>query len=93
MEFLFELNTRREIPYLQATMYYFVYHVNTKALYWQEKPTSSMNENKLIDNPQMTIEECVSANSYDGKMRWISIIKTTMVVIFNLQNSHLLNLS
>ena len=93
MEFLFELNTRREIPYLQATMYYFVYHVNTKALYLQEKPTSSMNENKLIDNPQMTIEECVSANSYDGKMRWISIIKTTMVVIFNLQNSHLLNLS
>ena len=93
MEFLFELNTRREIPYLQATMYCFVYHVNTKALYWQEKPTSSMNENKLIDNPQMTIEECVSANSYDGKMRWISIIKTTMVVIFNLQNSHLLNLS
>ena len=69
MEFLFELNTRREIPYLQATMYYFVYHVNTKALYLQEKPTSSMNENKLIDNPQMTIEECVSANSYDGKMR------------------------
>ena len=28
MEFLFELNTRREIPYLQATMYYFVYHNN-----------------------------------------------------------------
>ena len=29
-----ELNTRREIPYLQATMYYFVYHRNTIALYW-----------------------------------------------------------
>ena len=28
-----ELNTRREIPYLQATMYYFVYHINTIALY------------------------------------------------------------
>jgi len=26
-----ELNTRREIPYLQATMYYFVYYINTKA--------------------------------------------------------------
>ena len=24
LEFLFELNTRREIPYLHATMYYFV---------------------------------------------------------------------
>ena len=28
-----KLNTRREIPYLQATMYYFVYHINTIALY------------------------------------------------------------
>ena len=24
-----ELNTRREIPYLQATMYYFVYYIKT----------------------------------------------------------------
>ena len=47
-----ELNTRREIPYLQATMYYFVYHINTIALYWKEKPTSLMNENKWIDNPK-----------------------------------------
>ena len=33
-----ELSTRREIPYLQATMYYFVYH--------KEKPTSLTNEYK-----------------------------------------------
>ena len=33
MKFLFELNTRIEIPYQQATMYYFVYHINTVALY------------------------------------------------------------
>ena len=26
-----ELKTRREIPYLQATMYYFVYYINTIA--------------------------------------------------------------
>ena len=58
-----ELNTRREIPYLQATMYYFVYHINTIALYWQEKPTSLMNENKWIDNPRITIVECVGTNS------------------------------
>ena len=32
-EFLFEFNTRREIPYLQATRSYFVYHINTIALY------------------------------------------------------------
>ena len=52
-----------------------------------------MNENKWIDNPRITIVECVGANSYDGKMRWITITKTTMVVIFNLQNSYLLTLS
>ena len=45
MEFLFECLTL-EIPYLQATMYYFVYHINTIALYRQEKPTTLMNENK-----------------------------------------------
>ena len=88
-----ELNTRREIPYQQATMYYFVYHINTIALYWEEKPTSLMNENKWIDNPRITIVESVGADPYDGKMRWIMITKTTMVVIFNLQNSHLLTLS
>ena len=54
---------RREIPYLQATMYYFVYHINTIALYWEEKPTSLMNENKWIDNPRITIVECVGADS------------------------------
>ena len=41
-----ELNTRREIPYLQATMYYFVYRINTIAIYWEEKPISLLNENK-----------------------------------------------
>ena len=88
-----ELNTRKEIPYLQATMYYFVYQISTIALYWEEKPTSFMNENTWVDNPWITIVECVSANSQDGKMHWIMITKTTMVVIFNLQNSHLLTLS
>ena len=46
MEFFFELNTRRETPYLQAIMYYFVYNINTIALYGEEKPTLLMNENK-----------------------------------------------
>ena len=42
---------------------YFVYHINTIALYWEEKPTSLMNENKWIDNPRITIVECVGADS------------------------------
>ena len=67
--------------------------ITTIALYWEEKPTSFINEKKWIDNPRITIVKCVGANSWDGKMRWIMITKTTMVVIFNLQNSHLLTLS
>ena len=51
MEFLFDLNTRREISYLQATMYNIVYRINTLVFYWQEKSSLSMNENKRIDNP------------------------------------------
>ena len=39
-------------PYLQPTMYYFVYHINTITLYSQEKPILLMNENKWIDNPK-----------------------------------------
>ena len=58
-----ELNTRREIPYLRVPMYYFVYHIDTIALYSQEEPTSLMNENKWIDNPQITIVKCVGADS------------------------------
>ena len=58
-----KLNMSRKIPYLQATMYYFVYHINTIALYWEEKPNSLMNENKRIDNPRITIVECVGADS------------------------------
>ena len=86
--------TREEkIPYLQATVFYFVYNINTIALYLEEKPTSLMNENKWLDNPRITIVQCVGTNSSDGKMRWLLITKTTMVVNFNLQNSHWLTLS
>ena len=49
-----EMSSWREISYLQTTMYYFVYHINTIALYW---------ENKWIENPRLTIVECVAANS------------------------------
>ena len=61
-----KLNTRTEIAYLQATMYYFVYHINTIALYSEDKPTSLMNENKWINNPQITIIECI----WHWLLRW-----------------------
>ena len=66
-----ELNTRRKIPYLQANMYYFVYHITAIALYWEKKPTSLMNENKWVDSLRITIVKCVGANSKDRKMRCI----------------------
>ena len=68
-----ELITRREISYLQATVYYFViiimyyfvilfvYHINTRALYCQEKSTLLKNENKRIGNLRKKIVECVGA--------------------------------
>ena len=39
---------------------------------------------------ELTIVQCVCAKVRDGKMRWIMITKTTMGIIFNLQNSHLM---
>ena len=62
-----ELITRREIPYLQATMYYYVYHINTIAFYWQEKPTLSMNENRRISSFRVKIVQCVGAKAKDKK--------------------------
>ena len=86
-----ELNTRREISYLQVTRYDFVYHVNTIAFYWQEKSTLLMNENKTIDNPRIQIVKSVGAL----KMRTCleSLQKQTMGLIFNIQNFQLLNWS
>ena len=34
-----ELNKRREVPYLQATIYYFVYYINAIRFYKEEKST------------------------------------------------------
>ena len=86
-----ELNTRREISYLQVTRYYFVYHVNTIAFYWQEKSTLLMNENKRIDNSRIQIVKSVGAL----KMRTCveSLQKQTMGLICNIQNFQLLNWS
>ena len=47
-----ELNSRKESSYLQATMYYFVYPIDTISLYWQEKSTLLTNENKGSTIPE-----------------------------------------
>ena len=80
-EWDFKMNTQRETPYLQATTYYFVYHINTVALYWQEKSTLLMIENKRIDNTRMKIVKCVCTQ--DENKGWITR-KTEMVVIFKI---------
>ena len=86
-----ELNTRREISYLQAAVYYFVYHINTIAFYWQEKSTLLMNENIRIDNPRIQIVKCIGA--FKMKTYVESLQKQTMGLIFNIQNSQLSNWS
>ena len=78
MESLFELNTRKGIPCLEATMYDFIYHINTIALQWQEKPPSLINEIKRIDNRTLRWSE-----GSRWKTRWIMITnKATEYVTF-----------
>ena len=64
-----ELNTRKEISYLQATTYYFVYHINTITLYWQDKSTLLINENKRIAKRWIKIVKYVGAKAQDENMR------------------------
>ena len=54
-------------------MYHLVYHINTIALYWREKLTLLMNENKDIDISPIKIAQWVGSKAQDGKMRWIMI--------------------
>ena len=61
-------NTRTDIPYLQATMYYFVYYINTIAVYRQEKPIILKTKNRGINNSRMKITQWVGAKAQDGKM-------------------------
>ena len=80
-------------PIIYKIMYYFVYHINTIALYWREKPTLLVNEYKEIDNSPIEITQWVGAMAQDGKIRWVMITKIIMGVIFNVQNSHSSTLS
>ena len=59
--------TWREIPYLQAALYYLVYLINTVALSRREKSALLTNENKGIDNPQIKIVKCVGDKAQYGK--------------------------
>ena len=74
-----ELNTKRDILYQRATMYYFVYHINTTALYWQEKPTLLMGENKVMDNFRIKIvmiTKTTMANFQFAKFPFIDFVLT-----------------
>ena len=84
---------RRINLYPKATMYYFVYNINTTDLQWQDlKLTLLMKENKRIDNPWIKIVNSIGAKDQDEKRCWIAA-KTTMGIILNIQNSQLLTLS
>ena len=71
-------------------MYYFVYHVNSRALYRQEKSTLFINENKRIDNPRINIVKCVGALKMKTYVE--SLQKQTMGPVFNVQNSQFLRI-
>ena len=66
----------------------FFYHINTIALYWQEKSTIFMNINVRIDTPNKIVK-CVSALTM--KTYFESLQKQTMSPIWNIQNSQWLH--
>ena len=61
-------------------MYYFVYHVNSIALYRQEKSTLFINENKRIDNPRTKIVKYFGALKMKTCVE--SLPKQTMGIVF-----------
>ena len=65
---------------------FFVYDINTTALYWQEKSTFLMNENKRINNPWIRVLKCVDTLKMKTSVE--SLQKQTVGLIFNLKNSH-----
>ena len=64
----------REISYLQATVYYFVYYINTIALYWQENKTNDLGFGMVNALPfflstgwrarQVTCQQLISNNKH-----------------------------
>ena len=62
---------------------FFVYYINTTALYWQEKSTFLMNENKRINNPWIRVVKCVDALKMKTSVE--SLQKQTVGLIFNIK--------
>ena len=60
---------------------FFVYDINTTALYWQEKSTFLMNENKRINNPWIRVLKCVDTLKMKTSVE--SLQKQTVGLIFN----------
>ena len=77
----FEHNKRNFIS--TSNHLFFVYQINTKALYWQEKSTLLMNENKRIDNPWIRVVKCVDALEMKTCLEWLQ--KQTVGLISNIK--------
>ena len=65
---------------------FFVYDINTTALYWQEKSTFLMNENKRINNPWIRVLKCVDTLKMKTSVE--SLQKQTVGLIFNIKKNH-----
>ena len=62
---------------------FFVYHISTKALYWQEKSPLLINENRRIDNPWIRVVKCVDALKMKTCLEWLQ--KQTVGLISNIK--------
>ena len=83
------------MSYLRATLHYFVYYINTIALYRQEKSILLSNEKNNPHFPKIINKTSLSTSAIRLKMKKCveSLQKQKIGVTFNLQNSQLLTLS
>ena len=65
---------------------FFVYHINTTALYWHIKSTFLMNENKRINNPWIRVLKCVDTLKMKTSVE--SLQKQTVGLIFNIKKKN-----
>ena len=83
------------MSYLLATVHYFVYYINTIALYRQEKSILLSNEKNNPHFPKIINKTSLSTLAIRLKMKKCveSLQKQKIGATFNLQNSQLLTLS
>ena len=88
-----DLNMRREIPYLQATMYYFVYYIISIGFSWQENSTKDLELRMVNALPFICqtdreaqiddIKQIKNYKIYAFPQGWKSLLNTAIYMLNN----------